>query len=153
MRLLLDTTYLLPAIGVSLEGLPRDALIRLIGRGHQVSISDITVFELSAKGGKYITTGALTAERVSRGIRSIVYDERIARIPIHDSSVLIMAFRLKRALSDFIDCLILSSAMSRNEVLVTEDEDIQNLKKRREFQELLETVNPGFKIQTLMDTL
>ena len=153
MRLLLDTTYFLPAIGVSVKGLPGGAVIKLIEKGHQISISDITIFELSAKGGKYITTGALTAERVSRGIRSIVYDERIARVPIHDSSVLLTAFRLRRTLSDFIDCLIVSSSINRNDVLVTEDEHIQNLKKRRDFQELLMTTNPEFKIRTLTDAL
>ena len=149
----MDTTYLLPAIGVSVKGLPRDALIELIGKGHQIAISDVTVFELSAKGGKYITIGTLTAERVCRGIRSIVYEERIARIPIHDSSVLLTAFKLRRMLSDFIDCLILSSAINRSDVIVTEDEDIQNLKKRRDFQALVETINPKFKIQTLTATL
>ena len=153
MRLLLDTTYLLPAIGVSVKGLPEDALIKLIGKGYHISISDVTIFELSAKGGKYITTATLTAERVSRGIRSIVHDERIARVPIHDSSVLLTAFKLRRTLSDFIDCLIVSSAINQSDVLVTEDEHIQNLKKRRDFQELLMTTNPEFKIQTLTDTL
>jgi len=153
LRLLLDTTYLLPAIGVSVKGLPEDALIKLIGKGHQISISDVTIFELSAKGGKYITAGAITAERVSRGIRSVVHDERIARVPIHDSSVLLTAFNLRRTMSDFIDCLIVSSAINRNDILVTEDEHIQNLKKRRDFQELLKTTNPEFKIQTLTDTL
>jgi len=153
LRLLLDTTYLLPAIGVSVKGLREDALIKLIGKGHQISISDVTILELSAKGGKYITTGALTAERVSRGIRSIVHDERIERVSIHDNSVLLTAFKLRRTLSDFIDCLIVSSAINRNDALITEDEHIQNLKKRRDFQELLMTTNPEFKIQTLTETL
>ncbi|MFQ6087010.1 MAG: PIN domain-containing protein [Candidatus Bathyarchaeia archaeon] len=153
MRLLLDTTYLLPAIGISIKGLPKDAPIKLIKKGHQISISNITIFELSAKGAKHIAIGNLTAERVSTGIRAIVYDDRITRIPIHDSSVLLTAFKLRRTLSDFIDCLILSSAINRNDVLVTEDEHIQNLRKNREFQELLQTTNPKFKIQTLTDTL
>ena len=153
MRLLLDTTYLLTAIGISIKGLPEDAPIKLIKKGHQISISNITIFELSAKGAKHITIGNLTAERVSTGIRAIVYDDRITRIPIHDSSVLLTAFKLRRKLSDFIDCLILSSAINRNDVLVTEDEHIQNLRKNREFQELLQTTNPKFRIQTLTDTL
>lgn len=153
MRLLLDTTYLLPAIGVSIKGLPEDALIQLIGRGHEVFISDATVFELSANGAKHITLGNLTPERVSRGIRAIVYDERIARIPIYDSSVLLTAFRLRRALSDFIDCLILSSAIVRSDILVTEDEDIRNLREGRDFQELLHTMKPQFEIQTIRDVL
>jgi len=153
LRLLLDTTYLLKAIGVSIKGLPEDAPIKLINKGHLISMSDITIFELSAKGAKHITVGNLTAERVSRGIRAIVYDDKIERIPIHDSSVLITAFKLRRMLSDFIDCLILSSAINRNDILVTEDEDIHDLRKNGAFQELLQTINPEFKIQTLKETL
>ena len=153
MRLLLDTTYLLPIIGISIRGLPEDALIKLIKGGHQISISDVTIFELSAKGAKYIATGSLTAERVSRGIRAIVYDDRILRIPIHDTTILLTAFKLRKSLSDFIDCLILSSAINRSDILVTEDEDIQNLRKKREFQELLKAINPKFRIQTLIEIL
>jgi len=149
----LDTTYLLPAVGVSVKGLPEDASIQLIGKGHRISISDITIFELSAKGAKHIAVGSLTAERVSRGIRAIVYDDRIARVPVHDSSVLLTAFKLRRMLNDFIDCLILSSAINGNDVLLTEDEDVQSLRRKEEFQGILRAVNPGFKIQTLTDIL
>jgi len=153
LRLLLDTTYLLPAIGVSVEGIPRDAAVKLIEKEYQISISDITIFELSANGAKHIAAGVLTAERVSRGIRSIVYDERMAKVPIHDSSVLLIAFKLRNMLSAFIDCLILSSAINRNDALITEDEEIQKLRKNRMFQELIESINPKFKIQTLAKTL
>jgi len=153
LRLLLDTTYLLPAIGVSVEGIPRDAAVKLIEKEYQISISDVTIFELSANGAKHIAAGVLTAERVSRGIRSIVYDERMAKVPIHDSSVLLIAFKLRNMLSAFIDCLILSSAINRNDALITEDEEIQKLRKNRMFQELIESINPKFKIQTLAKTL
>ena len=153
MRLLLDTTYLLPAIGVSIKDLLRDAPIELIRKGHEISISDITIFELIAKGAKHITLGTLTAERVSRGIRAIVYDDRIERIPVHDSSVLLTAFKLRRMLNDFIDCLILSSAINRNDILMTEDGDIHDLGEKREFQELLQSINPQFKIQKLTEIL
>jgi hypothetical protein len=153
LRLLLDTTYLLPAIGIAVKSLPEDAPIRLIGQGHQISVCDATVFELAATGGKYTVTGALAPERVARGIRSVVYDERIAKIPLHDSSVLLTAFRLRRMLSDFIDCLILSSAINWSDILLTEDEHINNLKENRDFQGLLETLNPEFKIQTMAGIL
>ena len=153
MRLLLDTAYLLPAIGVSIKGLPKDAFIRLIQKGHQISISNISVFELSAKGAKHVATGTLSAERVTRGISAIVYDEGMTVVPMHDRSVLLMAFKLRRMLSDFIDCLILSSAMNYCDAIVTEDKDIQELKKKKEFNGIVAAVNPKFKIQTLTNTL
>ena len=153
MRLLLDTTYVLPAIGVSVRKIPSDGLVRLMQEGHQVSISDISVFELSAKGAKLIATGKLAAERVARGIRAIIYNETVEVIPIYDSTILLTAFKLRNLLTDFIDCLILSSAVNRCSALVTEDDDLKRLKGRRECDELLTAMNPGFKIQTLNEII
>jgi len=153
LRLLLDTAYLLPAIGISIKGLPVDALIKLMGEGHEISVSDISIFELSAKGAKYVNQGTLPAERVIRGIRAIVHEEKITMIPIHESGLLQRAFQLRNLLSDFIDCLIISSAINCCDVILTEDADIQDLKKNREFDELLTRTNPKFQIQTLTETL
>ena len=153
MRLLLDTTYLLPAIGISVRNLPENALIKLIERKYRIFISDITIFELSAIGAKYIATERLTAERVSRGIKAIVHDDRITRVPIEDSSVLLTAFKLRKILDDFIDCLILSSAINQSDVLVTEDKRILDLEGRRVFTEIIQTINPKFNIRTLINIL
>lgn len=153
MRLLLDTTYLLPTIAISVKGLPKDALIKLIQKGHEISISDISIFELSAIGAKHITAGTLSAERVTKGIRAIVYDEIVTIVPTHESTLLLTAFKLRSMLSDFIGCLILSSAINQCDALITEDNDIQNLKKNKEFNELITKINPKFKIQTLTKTL
>jgi PIN domain nuclease of toxin-antitoxin system len=151
LKLLLDTTYFLPAIGISIKELPNDAPIKLIAKGHQISISDISIFELSAKGAKHITDGTLTPERVTRGIKAIIYDDAIEIISIHDNDLLLTSFRLKSILNDFIDCLILSLAINQCDTLITEDSDIQNLKKNKEFNELLKTTNTKFKIQKLAE--
>lgn len=153
MRLLLDTTYFLPTIGVSIKDLEKDALLKLIAKRQQISINEISIFELSAKGAKYVTTGALPAERVARGIRAIVYDEKIEIVPIYNSTLLLTAFKLRNMLNDFIDCLILSSAINQCDALVTEDSDILNLYKNEEFNELLSTMKPNFKIYKLNETL
>jgi PIN domain nuclease of toxin-antitoxin system len=153
LKLLLDTSYLLPAIGISIKELPNDAPIKLIAKGHQISISDISIFELSAKGAKHITDGTLTPERVTRGIKAIIYDDAIETISIHDNNLLLTAFKLRSMLNDFIDCLILSSAINQSDALITEDSDMQNLKKNKEFNELQKTTNTTFKIQKLNEIL
>jgi len=153
MKLLLDTTYLLPAIGVIIRGLPRDAFINLKEKGHQVSISEISMFELSAKGSKHISEGALPPQRVVGGIRAIVHDEGIGKIPIYEDKALLMAFKLRNLLDDFIDCLILSTAINHCDSLVTEDSKIQQLREDERFSEVLKNVNPKFKIQRLTDSL
>ena len=127
MRLLLDTTYLLPAIGVSIKELSNDVLIKLMQKGNRIFICDISIFELSAKGAKHVSAGALPAERVTRGIRAIVYNEAIETIQMYDSALLLTAFKLRSMLNDFIDCLILSAAINRCDILLTEDTDIQEL--------------------------
>lgn len=153
MRLLLDTMYLLPAIGISVKGIPKDALIKLIGKGHQISISDVSIFELSAKGAKQVSAGAISPERVAKGIRAIVYDETIETVPTHEGTILLTAFSLRSVLSDFIDCLILSSAINRCDALITEDSDIQNLKKNKSFSDIFMRISPTFKVQTMAETL
>src|SRR3990170_3265797 len=153
MRLLLDTTYLMPAIGISIKELPKDVPLKFIQKGNRISICDISIFELSAKGAKHISAGILPAERVTRGIRAIVYNEAIETIPMYESTLLLTAFKLRSMLNDFIDCLILSAAINRCDILLTQDQDIQELKKNKEFNELRTTMNPKFKIQLLTETL
>jgi len=154
MKLLLDTTYLLPAIGIAIKELPNDAPLKLITQGHQIAITDITIFELAAKAAKHITNGTLTPERVTRGIKAITYDDTIEIIPAtRDQKILLTAFKLRNTLSDFIDCLILSSAINQCDAIVTEDTDIQNLKKNKEFNTLQKTTNTTFKIQKLTEIL
>jgi PIN domain nuclease of toxin-antitoxin system len=152
LRLLLDTTYLLPAIGISIKEIPKDVPIKSMQKGNRTFICDISIFELSAKGAKHVSAGVLPAERVTRGIRAIIYNEAIETIPMHDSALLLTAFKLRSMLHDFIDCLILSAAINRCDILLTEDQDIQELKKNKEFSELRIAINPKFRIQSVTET-
>jgi len=153
LKLLLDTTYLLPAIGISVEKVPSDALIKLMKRGNEIFVSDVSIFELSAKGAKRVAAGALPGERVAKGIRAIAHDETVTIVPIHESRLLLTAFKLRGMLDDFVDCLVLSSAMNLCDALVTEDDDIQSLKGDERFKELLAMTNPRFQIRTMAQAL
>lgn len=153
MKLLVDTTYLLPAIGISVKGVPSDGAIRLVEEGHEIYASDISIFELSAKGAKHIVERTLSGERVARGIRAIVHDGTITMIPIHDSALLLTAFKLRSMLSDFIDCLILASAMNQCDAVITEEKDMKGLESSAEFDSLRAGINPEFKIQRLTETV
>ena len=153
MKLLLDTTYFLPVIGISVKNLPKDAPTKLIHKEHQIFISDITIFELSAKGAKYAASGIIPPERISRGIRALIYNETINTLPIYESTILHTAFKLRNMISDFIDCLILSSAINNCDALITEDNDIQNIKENKNLQEIITTKNPKFQIHKLTEIL
>lgn len=153
MKLLLDTTYLLPIIGIAVKNLPTDTLGKLLRREGQVFISAITIFEISAKGAKYVASGKIPPERVARGVRAIVYSESIKIIEIHENTILNMAFKIRSLLSDFIDCLILSSAINNCDALITEDEDIHKISENKNYRELIDAKNPKFKIYRLTDIL
>ena len=153
MKLLLATTYFLPAIGISIKDIPQDAVIRLIESGYEVYISEITLFELSAKGAKYVVSRMLSPERVLRGLRAIIYDNRIDRVPIYDTTILSTAFKIRSLLNDFIDCLILSSAINKANALVTEDDDILMLLHKKEFNSIIERLNSKFEIMTIKDLI
>jgi hypothetical protein len=71
--------------------------------------------------------------------------------PIHDNNLLLTSFKLKSILNDFINCLILSSAINKCNALITEDTDTQNLTKNKESSELQKTTNSTFKIQKLTE--
>jgi hypothetical protein len=66
---------------------------------------------------------------------------------------LLTSFKLKHTLTDFIDCLIVSSAINYCDALITEDTDIQNLTKNRKLGEFVAMTNPNFKIQTLAEIM
>jgi len=153
MNLLLDTTYFLPLIGISIKDIPQDAIIKLIERNHRILLSEISLFELLAKGAKYISLGSLSSTRVSKGVRSILYDERIDKIPIYDSSILATSFKLREMLHDYIDCLILSSAIYNADILVTEDSDIYELYDNENFQGIISGLNPRFKVESIKDLI
>lgn len=153
MKILLDTSYFLATIGISIKELPNDAAIRLMAQGHNISISEITLFELSAKGAEYVNNGKLLPETVTEGIKAIVYEEGLEKVPIHDSEVLLLAFKLRSALNDFIDCLIVASAINNCDALITEDEEIRTLTKKTSISKLIEATRPDFEIKTLHEIL
>jgi predicted nucleic acid-binding protein len=146
MKILLDTTYLMPAIGVGVKEIPPDTLSRIRGGGHETAISEVTLLELSAKGAKLVASGALTAERVIRGVIAAKRDGDLEKILITDEDVLQTSISLRGWHSDYLDCLILSSALNRCDVLLTEDSRLHGLAGDERYRGLVREVNPEFAI-------
>jgi PIN domain nuclease of toxin-antitoxin system len=151
MNLLLDTTYLLPAIGISVKGVQPDILTIIRKKTHQTSISELTLFELSAKGAKHAATGQLDAKRVCRGIQAVAQDEGLEKLPLLDPETLATSIQLRRILVDYIDCVILSTALSHCDALMTEDGLIQGLEEDGTYRNIVNETNPRFKLLTRRD--
>jgi hypothetical protein len=56
-------------------------------------------------------------------------------------------------LSDFIDCLILASAITCCDTLVTEDNDIIKLRRNEAYKTFYTQKNQKFTIKTLTETI
>ncbi|MDH2900862.1 MAG: PIN domain-containing protein [archaeon] len=151
-RFVLDTTYLLPVIGISVKKISGQDVARFRSNvSFETAICDITIFELSAKGAKYVAKGKLEGRGVSTGIDAIIKDDSLMKLQSYDDRNLATAFKLRETLNDFIDCLILSTAVNQADVLLTEDGFIHNLKRNETFKELIRPINPKFQIQRLSE--
>jgi len=152
MRLLADTTYLLPAVGVWPRG-ASEFIPRLLGRAEGLLISEITIFELSAKGSKYVSQGALKAEAVAEGIKAVLNDDRIEIIPMLSTLSSSTPTILRGMVDDYVDCVILSAALHEGDALVTEDRLLLSLQDDSRFRQLRDVFNPGFKILKMSQIL
>ncbi len=143
--MLVDTTYLLPAVGVAIHGVPPTTVKDLRDCGHSISICTITIFELAAKGAKFVALGKLEDENVRVGIRAILNDHSMNQVPYHESDIIARAIAIRASTDDFIDCLILSSAAARADVLVTEDRELQQFALNDQTRVKLKPKNPEFR--------
>ncbi len=146
MRLLVDTTYLLPAIGVAIKGISEQIVLDLRKKDHSLSICTISLFELAANGVKYVVEGKLKAEQVLRGTKAVAADDTVTKVAYEDANVLSSAINLRREIADFIDCLILSAAVIYCDVLMTEDVDIRRSANKERIRTIIREIKPDFKI-------
>jgi predicted nucleic acid-binding protein len=119
-RVLIDTSYLLPAAGIGVEGVPADAIRKIRAAGHEVLTSEISLFELLAKGAKLASQGKADPARVSLAIKSILSDSSIGKVGAYAEETMVMAIELRAHHAD-LDCVIMASAVNECEALVTED--------------------------------
>jgi predicted nucleic acid-binding protein len=141
-RALLDTTYLLPAAGIAVEGVPPDAIRRVREAGYDIRVSDLSVFELLAKGAKLASQGKADPERVLLAIKSILSDSGIGKVGAYKESTMAAAVELRSHHADFVDCVILASAASECDAIVTEDSGITT---NAGLKKVVLSRNPEFK--------
>jgi PIN domain nuclease of toxin-antitoxin system len=115
---ILDTTYLLPLVGVAVK----NDLLRAIVEGRvkeitldNLAVSQISLFEIQAKSVKL----RVPVERVIRAIRAITSTLEV--IPFYSKPVIKYSFELYELLGDYIDSVIVATAISTRKPLITED--------------------------------
>ncbi len=117
--MIIDTTYLSPLSRISIDtDLLRAIVENKVGSDvalEDLAVSSISIFELQAKAAKL----KINPEYVSKAVSSIHDSFRIE--PYDHPAVVKSSFELKSIFSDYIDCIIVATAISLKEELVTED--------------------------------
>jgi PIN domain nuclease of toxin-antitoxin system len=146
VKILFDSSYFFPLIKVKVENSSPE-LFSLIQqkKPYELHFSSITLFELSAKGARMIKSGKLTVNDVIDGINALVSWRNISSIDPWNGEVQRLAFDFRLDHSDYIDCLILASAIIHTNVLVSEDITLKKLLKTKWLNRVRE-INIEFEI-------
>jgi len=125
--LIIDTTYLLPLIGVSID---KDLLKAIVERRTRIDIdiddlavSLISLFELQAKAVNL----NISSQNLAKAIEIINSSIRV--IPFYNREVIEYSYEVYKLLRDYIDSIIVATAISLREDLATEDRAILSIKK------------------------
>lgn len=124
--MIIDTTYLLPLARIRVK----TDLLRALIEGRirmKLDLSDlkinlISVFELQAKASKL----GIPLEYISEAINTIfkVFDVT----PYYKENIIKISHKLHKQINDYIDCIIIATAIAQQEPLVTEDKIIIEMK-------------------------
>jgi PIN domain nuclease of toxin-antitoxin system len=122
--LILDATYLLPLAQIAID---KDLLASIAKRNTDVKFEDLTVslisvFELQAKSAKL----NIPVKSVIRAVDAIMSGFRV--VPFYEPEIIDVGQRIRRMVSDYVDCILIATAIAKKEDLVTEDSLIQEKK-------------------------
>jgi len=118
--LILDTTYLLPLarINVDTDLLRAIADRKVSWKLEDVTVSMISIFELQAKAAKLMVPTEFVVDAV-KAIFGAFNVESFYR-----PEIIKVAYKVKKLIPDYVDCVIVATAIVLKEDLATEDSQI-----------------------------
>ena len=136
MRILLDTSFLLPSLGVEVTG-AAEALENLEGNDFyysKFSILECSWIFISLERKKV----AIDMETVEIGLYSI---ERSYRRVIENAEVFIEALKLRRAgHTDFLDCLLYAISLKESLKFLSFDAELKKFVRKKGFEDVFLTI-------------
>jgi len=133
-KVMVDSTYLLPLVGVRVADLPENPLSSLIDLGFNVKINEISLFEAVGKAMREVVRAAnreSAVKTVEVGVKSLLLDEGIEKLPICELYTVSSALKLyEGGLHDLPDCFIAASASVHTGLLLTESDDVKCIVKK-----------------------
>ena len=149
MKILIDTSYLLPFIKIKIETISDDILIKLLhNQSNEYYYSDLSLFELTAKAFKLIAKdNKINTQDLMIGIDAIQNDSRLTYISYTYNPLIIeLASKLKKIHNDTIDCLIFATAICNCDCIITMDTLFyEKIKKNKSLSEEIQLLNKNFQ--------
>lgn len=126
MRVVLDTTYLLPAFGVEIKEDTNAGIVETLStfleRGGSIIISDLTPLEALLKVLKIAEKRSELRDRAKEGFIMLWQDRSFEKIPHSSEDVFLKAYEIMKKHRDPFDCFIFATAIAEKLSIVTEDE-------------------------------
>jgi predicted nucleic acid-binding protein len=118
--LILDTTYLLPLarINVDTDLLRAIADRKVSWKLEDVTVSMISIFELQAKAAKLMVPTEFVVDAVKAIFGAFDVES------FHRPEIIKVAYKVKKLIPDYVDCVIVATAIVLKEDLATEDSQI-----------------------------
>jgi PIN domain nuclease of toxin-antitoxin system len=115
--LILDTTYLLPLAGVAVDTDLLAAIAReeVDLRFRDIAVSLVSVFELQANAAKL----NVPAESTIKAVQAISAAFRVE--PFRKPEIIEASYELRKIIPDYVDCVIVATAIGLKDDLATED--------------------------------
>jgi predicted nucleic acid-binding protein len=125
MKVLLDTTYLLPAVGIEID-VPEELLEQLFSANHLFIVNELSLFALFGKASRHMAGNETAKRRFYTGMKSIL-SSKIEFKPIFSLDTLPVVCELHEQIKELPDCIIAATARVYADVLLTEAQDIPQL--------------------------
>ena len=121
----MDTTYLLPAVGIEVD-LLETLLEQLFSSDHSFIINELSLFELFGKASRFMAGKEQAKERFYTGMKSIL-SSKIDIKPVFTLDTVPVVREVHERLKDLPDCPIVATAKVYSDVMLTEAKDIPKL--------------------------
>jgi len=128
-KILVDSTFLLPLVGVEVVGFPENPLEMMLDLGFNIMINEISLFEAVGKAMREAAKAhnrEKITKRIEIGVKSLLLDTGIEKFPICELETINTVIKLcESGLDDLPNCFIAATAALHTGLLLTESEDVK----------------------------
>jgi len=148
-KILLDTSFILPTLGISVSGATPEAIKALGEIQIEICYSRFSILE-SLWVATRISDAIFDPESFHLGLRSIIEGSRYTKVD-EDSEIFKEAFRLYRlGHKDMIDNVLYSTAVQLKMLLLTLDDELRRFVSEKKLAQVLLTPDQLPDLKTLL---